>query len=132
MWYRRVINFDDASQEEFVEGVSTAFQRMGKDLRGWIGDMGDTVAATAKKYWRILAGTPLTTTWIPVVFLLAGGFLLIRWLGRHPGLSLEQGFPQIPPPPPLRRAARELRRLDSAKTSSVGRVSRKRRLSATN
>jgi len=116
MWYRRVINFDDASQEEFVEGVSTAFQRMGKDLRGWIGDMGDTVAATAKKYWRILAGTPLS--WIPVVFLLAGGFLLIRWLGRHPG-SLWSRASRKSLHPLRRRAARELRRLDSGGASDA-------------
>ncbi|MFP4494154.1 MAG: transglutaminaseTgpA domain-containing protein [Puniceicoccaceae bacterium] len=110
MWYRRVINFDDASQEEFVEGVSTNFQRLAKDLRRWVGDLGDGVAATAGRFGRILADTPLA--WIPVVLLLAGGFLLIRWLARHPR-ALWSRSSRRSLHPLRRRAGRELRRLDS-------------------
>ena len=116
MWYRQVINFDDSSQEEFVEGVSAAVQRMGKDLRRWIGDLGPALVETAGEYWRSLVRTPLA--WISVVFLLGCGFLLLRWLDRHPGSFWSRTFRKSLNPL-RRRAGRELRRLDSMRVPDV-------------
>lgn len=109
MWYRRVINFDDSSQQEIVEGISGAARQIGARIR-------EGLAAFAKGTWEQLSafGRNLReggAAW-GVVAAMAGVAAVLWWmLRRFPGLSLIRGK-QGRLDPLRRRAARELRRME--------------------
>ncbi len=115
MWYRRVINFDDSSQKEIVEGLAGAARAAGKELM-------NRLNALARKGWETLVGFGRGLregggAWgvlAAAVAVFVGVWRVFRRFARR----LPSGRSKRALQPLRRKAARELRRLDGVAEES--------------
>ena len=110
MWYRRVINFDDSSQQEMVEGLSDAVRRGAEDLRDGAVAFARGIGESARRFWNRLVDSGIA--WPAVVTIAVLGAAVVWLLRRFPGL-LAFGGGSGATHPLRRRAGRELRRLEN-------------------
>ncbi|MEM0965057.1 MAG: DUF3488 and transglutaminase-like domain-containing protein [Verrucomicrobiota bacterium] len=117
MWYRRVINFDESTQQEMVSGISALVKEMGVVLKDWVSGSWRFVSNWAKEFgvalresvvaWAVLLGVTLLVVFLAWFLSFGPG---AKWLRYRPGRGLA----------PLRqKAGREIKRLERSKTEDV-------------
>jgi len=109
MWYRRVINFDDSTQQEIVEGITATARRVG-------GEMKDAVVDFVKDTWAGVTSLAALKRGGTAWFVLGGfvlGSVLLSWLAIRVVRWLLPGAAADLINPLRRKAARELIRLES-------------------
>ncbi len=109
MWYRRVINFDDSSQQEIVKGLTGKAREIGGEIK-------DAVVGFAKDAWTSLVSFVEDlkrggAAWLVLAVFAASSFLL-SWLAIRAIRLLWPGSGVDLVSPLRRKAARELDRLD--------------------
>ena len=105
MWFRRVINFDDSSQENMIEDLAVGFREAGNFVRGFVVAIFEVLAEWGKAIFQtlresLLAALAAIALVILITILCRGSGLLWMDWGRD-GIS----------DPVRRKAGRELQRL---------------------
>lgn len=109
VWFRRVINFDETSQKEIVEGVSGVARELGAVIKEW-------VSAAARGVWASFTSLARDLRHDSVVWGFLAGFAALAGLLSWMAIRLHRFL--FPPSeidrigPLRRRAARELARLE--------------------
>jgi len=111
MWYRRVINFDDSSQEEVISGLTDLAKDLGAGMKAWTTDAIKQVMEWARSMLDTLKHS--ATAWVALV----GGLLflvsLVWFFARGPGYFWFRYKRGGNLDPLRKRAGRELVRLEA-------------------
>ncbi len=122
MWYRRVINFDDSSQEEMVENIWGVLRGVGNDVSEYLVSVWSRLSEWARAIFtsgRNSAVAVLVALGVIGLLIWVGRKVRFRWggLGRKNSIH-----------PLRRRAGRELQRLEKTVVDSARRVSKRDQL----